>query len=209
MPPHNNAIQRPHLRKHYQKWIRTWFNQPARKLRRITKRRELAQKVFPRPTQALRPSVSKPTFRYTGQLRLGRGFSLQELAEVKINPRFAQSVGIAVDYRRTNKSVESIQRNVARLKAYLAKLVLLPKKAGTPHKGTRGVLSDSTANVEAVQETHPEVTELAAASKRAKAQKIAGDQSAFRAHAYLRLLRMQQKHAGKKAKAAAEAKKDN
>lgn len=43
-----------------------------------------------------------------------------------VNPRFARTVGIAVDYRRRNKSVESIQVNAQRLKEYQSKLILFP-----------------------------------------------------------------------------------
>lgn len=201
MPAHNNAIQRPHLRKHWQKWVRTWFNQPARKFRRIAKRRQLAKDSFPRPLKHLRPVVSKCTFRYAGQQRLGRGFTLQELAEAKISAQFARTIGITVDHRRTNKSLESLQRNVNRLKEYASKLTLLPRKEGQPRKGTRGALSDKDQKVEAAQEVRPAVLLRPTGSKRAKPQAISAEQNAFRAHSYLRLLRTQQKHAGKKAKA--------
>lgn len=43
-----------------------------------------------------------------------------------LNQRFARSVGIAVDVRRRNKSHESIQQNVQRLKEYKAKLIIFP-----------------------------------------------------------------------------------
>ena len=200
MTVHNNALQRPHLRKHWQKWVRTWFNQPARKLRRITKRRQLAKDVFPAPIRRLRPTVAKCTFRYAGQQRLGRGFTLQELAEAKLNPRFAATIGIAVDHRRTNKSVEGLQRNVARLRDYISKLTLLPRREGQPRKGTRGVLSDKDQRVEPTQETRPAVLRAPTASLRAKPRPVTAEQNAFRAHGYLRLLRAQQKQAGKKAK---------
>ena len=45
------------------------------------------------------------------------------------------TIGIAVDYRRRNRSVESLQLNVQRLKEYKSKLILFPKKAGEPKKG--------------------------------------------------------------------------
>ena len=207
MPAYNNAIQRPHLRKHYQKWIKTWFNQPARKFRRISKRRDLAESSFPRPIRKLQPEVSKPTFRYTGQRRLGRGFSLQELAEVKLNPAFARTIGVRVDHRRTNKSVESLQRNVKRLKAYLAKLVLLPRKADKPKKGTWGRLGDKAEKVELTQEARPEVLDAQRASRRVKGEKISAEQSKFRAHAYLRLEMAKKRLARKKASDEKKAEK--
>ncbi|KAJ1932627.1 60S ribosomal protein L13, partial [Linderina pennispora] len=42
---------------------------------------------------------------------------------------YAATVGIAVDYRRRNRSEESLSANVERLKAYVAKLVVLPRNA--------------------------------------------------------------------------------
>ena len=72
----NNALQRPHLRKHVKPLIKTWFNQPARKYRRLMKRKEKAKSIYPRPLKNLRPVVMKPTHRYVGQKRLGKGFTL-------------------------------------------------------------------------------------------------------------------------------------
>lgn len=39
---------------------------------------------------------------------------------------FAQTIGIAVDRRRRNKSVEGQQENIQRLKEYRSKLILFP-----------------------------------------------------------------------------------
>ena len=51
-----------------------------------------------------------------------------------IRKREARTIGIAVDFRRQNKSVESLQQNVQRLKEYRAKLILFPKKMSKPRK---------------------------------------------------------------------------
>lgn len=40
----------------------------------------------------------------------------------------ARSIGVSVDHRRYNRSEESLQSNIARLKEYKSRLVLLPKK---------------------------------------------------------------------------------
>lgn len=199
MPSHNNAIQRPHLRKHYKKFVKTWFNQPARKLRRIQKRKAKAAAVFPRPINKLRPQVSKPTFRYSGQKRLGRGFSLEEIKKVGLNADFARTIGISVDHRRTNKSVESLQRNVQILKAYLDKLILLPKNPKAPKKGRNGVLSDATDTSNLVQNTHQTVVPLKTQALREKPSKVLPEMNQFRAHKQLRLERTNQKWAGKRA----------
>lgn len=63
--------------------------------------------------------------------------------EAKIPRKFALSVGIPVDHRRRNTSVESLQTNVARLTEYKSKLILFPRKAGKVKKG------DSAADVTA------------------------------------------------------------
>merc|ERR1712194_427164 len=136
---------------------RTNFNQPADKLKRLNRRKAKAQALFPRPIKSLRPSVRGCTKRYNRTVRAGRGFTLEELAQAGVSPAFAKTVGISVDHRRTNRSTESKALNVARLKAYKEKLVLLPKKAGKPKKGVAGVLSD-TPNVEASSQTQVKMT---------------------------------------------------
>ena len=52
-----------------------------------------------------------------------------------INKNVAKTIGIAVDFRRRNSSVESLQQNIQRLKEYRSKLILFPKKAGKQQKG--------------------------------------------------------------------------
>jgi large subunit ribosomal protein L13e len=56
--------------------------------------------------------------------------------------KWARTVGIAVDHRRTNTSVEQLQVNVARLVSYKAKLIVFPLKEGQPKKG---YVNDATA----------------------------------------------------------------
>ena len=50
-----------------------------RKKRRHANRVEKARRVFPRPTNSLRPIVRCPTFRYNTRVRAGKGFTLEEL----------------------------------------------------------------------------------------------------------------------------------
>merc|ERR1719336_1856219 len=111
--------------------MRTWFDQAGRKKRRLMNRQKKAAKLSPRPAAGLlRPVVHPPTQRYNMKLRLGKGFTLDELREAKIPPKLAPTIGIAVDHRRRNRCVESLQANVDRLKQYQAKLLIFPKKAG-------------------------------------------------------------------------------
>ena len=57
----------------------------------------------------------------------------------------ARTIGIAVDYRRRNKSVESLQPNVQRLKEYRSKLIIFPKKQSKPRKGDASVSRNCTS----------------------------------------------------------------
>ena len=57
---------------------------------------------------------------------------MAELKAAKISPKFAATVGIAVDHRRTNKSQEALDINVQRLTDYKAKLVVFPRKGAAP-----------------------------------------------------------------------------
>ncbi len=199
MPKHNNAVQRPHLRKNWQPFVKTFFDQAGRKKRRLTKRRAKASAVFPRPIQRLRAIVRKCTQRYSSQTRLGRGFTLAEIKKVGLNPKFAQSIGIAVDHRRTNKSVETLQANVSRLESYLDKLVLLPRKEGKPKKGNNGILSDSNEKTELVQNTCKTVLPLNNKNRRQKPSQVTKEMNEFRAHSQIRIERMNKKWAGKRA----------
>ncbi len=72
---------------------------------------------------------------YNVKAKLGRGFTLAELKGANINPKLAVTIGIAVDHRRTNKSEESFNKNVARLADYKARLIVFPKKNSKVAKG--------------------------------------------------------------------------
>jgi len=137
----NNALQRNHFHKDWQRRIRVWFDQPKRKeARRVARASKLA-KAGGRPTELLRPAVRPPTVRYNMRLRAGRGFTLDELKAAKISAKQARSIGIAVDHRRRNRSEESLKLNAGRLEAYKQRLILLPRRAGKPKKGD----SDATS----------------------------------------------------------------
>jgi len=127
MVKHNNQVPNQHFHKDWQSFVRTWFNQPAKKVARRQARVAKAKKVAPRPVGLLRPVVRCCTNKYNAKVRAGRGFTLDELRSAKINPKEARGVGIAVDHRRKSKSAEALITNVDRLKAYKARLVLFPR----------------------------------------------------------------------------------
>lgn len=135
----NRVVPNAHFHKDWQRYIKTWFDQPARKKRRHQKRTEKAKRIAPRPIKKLRPIVRCPTARFNMRVRQGRGFTLEELKSAGISPKVAQTIGIAVDKRRKNRSVDSLQQNVQRLKEYKSKLIVFPINRKKPKK------SDSSA----------------------------------------------------------------
>eukprot|EP00695_Tsukubamonas_globosa_P003216 TRINITY_DN51_c0_g1_i4.p1 TRINITY_DN51_c0_g1~~TRINITY_DN51_c0_g1_i4.p1 ORF type:complete len:210 (+),score=124.08 TRINITY_DN51_c0_g1_i4:20-649(+) len=136
MVKHNNVIPNLHFHKHWAGRVKTWFNQPARKLRRRVARQSKAASIFPRPVAgSLRPAVRPPTAKYNMKTRLGRGFTLEELKAAGVNVRVASTIGISVDRRRVNSSQEAMNVNVQRLKEYTSKLVVFPRVAGKVKKG--------------------------------------------------------------------------
>jgi large subunit ribosomal protein L13e len=137
MVGHNNEIPHQHFHKVCQQdHIRTWFNQPARKKSRRLARQKKAAAMAPRPTAGLlRPVVHPSSQKYNYKLRQGRGFTFAELKEAGINKKEARTIGISVDHRRRNRSAESLQLNVQRLKEYKTKLIVFPRKRGKPKAG--------------------------------------------------------------------------
>mmetsp|Transcript_31225 Transcript_31225/g.71891 ORF Transcript_31225/g.71891 Transcript_31225/m.71891 type:complete len:201 (-) Transcript_31225:48-650(-) len=136
MVKHNNVIPNRHFHKKYCQSsrgplkVRLSLNQATRKKARRLRRAAKAAAVAPRPVQKLRPVVHCPTQRYSSKVRLGRGFTLEELKQANIWPAaYARSVGIAVDLRRSNRCEESLQANVARLEEYKKNLVVWTKKS--------------------------------------------------------------------------------
>lgn len=115
--------------------MRTWFDQPGRKLRRRQARKTKAAALGARPLELLRPAVRAQTIRYNRKIREGRGFTLAELKEAGISRKAARGVGIVVDHRRRNLSEEGKALNVERLKAYKTRLIVFPRNAKKPKKG--------------------------------------------------------------------------
>mmetsp|Transcript_139079 Transcript_139079/g.196856 ORF Transcript_139079/g.196856 Transcript_139079/m.196856 type:complete len:206 (+) Transcript_139079:21-638(+) len=130
----NNVIANVHCKKHgdfgWANRVKCHFNQAGKKKSRRVARNKKAAIIAPRPVAgAVRPVVRCPTFKYNTKVKYGRGFTLEELKQAGISRKEAPLIGIAVDHRRTNKSVESLQINVQRLKEYRGKLVIIKKDA--------------------------------------------------------------------------------
>merc|ERR1711907_865405 len=169
---HNNQIHSVRkFRKYWQRYVKTWFNQPARKASRRAARDKKAQKISPRPLAgAVRPIVHGATIKYNSKLRIGRGFS-QEIKDAGLGKAEAQSLGIAVDYRRRNRSVQGKQANVQRLKEYKANLVVFPRNAKKCKKGWKADASAEETAV-ATQITTSKVMPLVAEAVEVETRKI-------------------------------------
>lgn len=200
MVKHNNEIPNNHFRKEWQLRVRTWFEQPMRKKRRRAARISKAARVAPRPTETLRPIVRCQTAKYNMRERLGNGFSREELKEAGIALKFAPTIGIKVDMRRRNKSVEAMQQNVQRLKAYMSKLILFPKN---PAKTLPG--EASKADMAAATQLSGSI--LGVPQKSAvsvEVRKITKEDKASCAYRTLRTERMLKRVDGKRKKRAAD-----
>ncbi|THH11223.1 hypothetical protein EW145_g810 [Phellinidium pouzarii] len=194
---HNNVLHDNHFRKDWQRRVRTWFDQPGRKLRRRRARQTKAAALGVRPIDPLRPAVRAQTVRYNTKIREGRGFTLAELKEAGIGKKEARGVGIIVDHRRRNLSEEGKKLNVDRLKAYKAKLIVFPRKAGKPKKG------DSTGDELTTETTRVTSFSLPAGTVHESPRKITDKEREFEAYHTLRVKRAEQRFDGKrKARAA-------
>merc|ERR1712029_572078 len=170
----------------------------GRKQRRRNKRLEKARRVAPRPLGSIRPVVRCPTFRYNTKARIGRGFSLEEIKAAGIGKKYARTIGIAVDVRRRNKSMEA---NVQRLKEYKSKLILYPLNANKPRKG------DSTAEeIAMAQQIKGKVMPITKASgKSEKAKPVSEIDQKYSCFVALRTERATARYWGIRAKKAKES----
>ncbi|RWS05317.1 60S ribosomal protein L13-like protein [Dinothrombium tinctorium] len=200
-PKRNNVIPNGHFHKDWQRYIKTWFNQPMKKKRRHRKRLEKAARIAPRPVDGLlRPVVHCPTIKYNSKLRLGRGFTLEELKAAGIHRKEARTIGISVDHRRVNKSVESLQRNVQRLKEYKSRLILFPLKEKKPRKG-----DSSAEELKMATQLKGVIMPIHKSKRKEKARVITDAENKFHAFHTIRKARANARLVGYRAKKAKEA----
>ncbi|CAE6425133.1 unnamed protein product [Rhizoctonia solani] len=186
---HNNVLHANHFRKDWQRRVRTWFDQPGRKLRRRQARTAKATRLGVRPLQLLRPAVRAPTVRYNRKIREGRGFTFAELKEAGVGRKEALGLGIVVDHRRRNLSEEGKKLNVERLKAYRERLIVFPRKAGKPKKG------DSMGDDLKADTTRAPIA-LPSPFVHEAPRKITAEERDFKAYRALRDARAEHRHAG-------------
>ena len=163
--------------------------------------------------------------------RYGRGFTLDEIKNAGLNPKYARSIGIAVDHRRQDMSLETRELNVKRLKSYLAKLILFPGKttrklAAKQQKAepmTDAKKEDKKPRKMIVPEAPKEKLELPAAKEqsdekkvlpvqeqklREKPQTITPEMKGTKSFQKLRIERVKERYAGVRKKRAEIAQKE-
>merc|ERR1711990_894543 len=201
MVSHNNTLQSSHLRKHWMRRVKCFFNAPAHKKIRREKRSKKAAALGVRPINKLRPLVFANTKKYGSKTKFGRGFSLAELAEAKLSQAFARSVGIAVDHRRHNRNAETMAQNVERLNNYKSKMILFPVRADHPKKGE---IADSSADQlkSASQNASQAVVSLKRSTPRCKPEALTQEMRDARVYQKLRQERINKRYRGKQEKAA-------
>lgn len=182
----NLPILKNHFRKHWQERVKVHLDQAGKKASRRSARAAKAAKVAPKPVDLLRPVVRCPTIKYNRKVRAGRGFTVSELKAVGYSPKYARTIGIAVDTRRVNRSVDAFDVNVARLQKYKDSLIIFDKN--TKPSGEQVSVSATFP----VEQAAPESTPRAV---------VVPEQSAYRT---LRLARSEKRYKGIRAKRAAE-----
>ncbi len=182
----NYVLQKNHFKKHWQRRVRVHLDQAGQKLSRRNTRAAKAAAVAPKPVDLLRPVVRCPTLKYNRKVRAGKGFTFAELKAAKLDPKYAQTVGIAVDHRRVNRSTETFDANVERLELYKKSLIVFKKG----EKPTAEQVSAAAAFpiVQPAPETAPRAVEVP-------------ERTAYRT---LRLARSKKRYLGIREKRAAE-----
>uniref|UniRef100_H2ZTW7 Large ribosomal subunit protein eL13 n=1 Tax=Latimeria chalumnae TaxID=7897 RepID=H2ZTW7_LATCH len=128
----------------------------------------------------LYPIIRYPTVRYHTKVRAGKSFlSLTFPGQAAgINKKVAHTIVIAVDPRHCNRSTESLQANVQRLKEYCSKLILFPRKASAPKKG-----DSSAEEMKMATQLAGLVMSIRNTYKKEKARVISEDEKNFKAFA--------------------------
>lgn len=190
MVKHNNIIPNIHCKKKYCQSsrgplkVKLALNQATRKKARRLRR--AAKAATTTVMQKLRPVVHCPTQKYSAKTRLGKGFTLEELRLAKLNPSYAMTVGIAIDWRRRNHCEESLQANVARLQAYQEKLVVFKK---TKADDKADVPPPFAGTIQPLASTAPSSVEL---------QTVTSELQNFAAYTTMRVARQETKVAGQR-----------
>jgi large subunit ribosomal protein L13e len=109
MVKHNNTTKSGHFKKSWEKRIKTWFNSPLKKIKRRNKRK-INKKSFSEVSKGsvFRPIVHCQTKIHNLRVKIGRGFSPNEVNSTGFSERIAKSLGISVDKRKKKKGKDKI-----------------------------------------------------------------------------------------------------
>ena len=130
MVKHKNSISNGHFRKHWQKYVKTDFDKPLNKTKRRNKRKSKLTNINRYnfcPKNILRPVITNQTKMYNLKVRLGGGFSSNEINKSNVSHKIASSIGISVDKRRRRDNIKQ-SFNIMRLNNYLEKIKHISSK---------------------------------------------------------------------------------
>merc|ERR1712061_160766 len=113
----------------------------------------------------------------------------------------AITIGISVVHRRRNRCAESLQANVDRLKVYMSKLKIFPKKAGK--KGCKAGDTPKSELQNVAQNTLKEIIPVPKPDLTIESRAITAKEKEESAYKKLKKARTNQKYDGKRKKAAA------
>ncbi|KAM0070408.1 putative ribosomal protein L13e [Helianthus debilis subsp. tardiflorus] len=134
---------------------------------------------------------------------LNLAYFIRSRVAAGIPKKLAPTIGIAVDHRRRNRSLEGLQANVQRLKTFKAKLVIFPRRTRKTKAG------DSTPEelATATQVQGP-VLPIIREKPAVELVKVTEEMKSFNAYAKLRVERTNKRHLGARLKRAADAEKE-
>jgi len=136
MVKHRNSIPKAHFKKHWQKYVKTDFNKAMKKKKRRNLRSNKLNNFEVNKlarNNILKPVVHNPTKMYNLKIRLGRGFSIDELEGSNISKNIASALGVSVDKRRRGYSLKKIS-NIKRLNDYFEKIEVTTMKKESDKK---------------------------------------------------------------------------
>ena len=106
-------------------------------------------------------------------------------------------MGICVDHRRRNKSLESLELNVQRLKTYKDKLVVFPRHAAKPKQGDA-----SAAECAAAVQLKGAVLPIVQTCPKEAPRAVTPQEAAQEAYMRIQTTRLTQRYAGMREKRA-------
>jgi len=128
---------------------------------------------------------------------------LDELKAAGIATKYAKTIGIAVDHRRKNRSTESLQSNVQRLKEYKSKLIVFPKKQSKPKQG-----DSEEADLSVAAQLQGPIIPIVTSKPVNKARLITEEEKSRSAFRTMRMARSNARLIGIRAKRAKQAEAD-